>query len=311
LLVLSGCLVANEPARAQPASPAPNRASLGETLLGDARADYQAARQQLADHDFAGALVRFTRAYEEQPDPRLLANMGICEQRLQHWARAIALFDQSLSVGQSLFSSDEVSDIRAMVDACRPHVGRLQITVNAGGATIEVDGRPAGQSPLASDVLVDGGAHRVRVTRAGDVDFEGIVPVAEGARVPVDVALAPLAREGDVFVRAGPNDRIVFDGRVVAQGTWHARIAVGTHSLVILADGMEPYRSDVRVEENHTQTFDVTLEPARGAPAWLWATGGVVLLASVIVAAASVFHSTDAASPMATSVASPLRARPR
>jgi hypothetical protein len=237
-----------------PAPVAPAARPLSATLHGSARADYEAARHDLADRDFATALARFTRAYEEVPDPRLLANIALCEQSLSHCVRATNLFEGALATGSALFSPAQITEIRARIEACRPPVAPA----------------PAPAPPPAP-------------------------------------ALAPVVQDGALSVRAGPGDRIALDGRVVGEGSWNARVPVGTHALAVTSDGMVPFGASVFVEENQTHTFDVTLEPDRRAPTWLWVTGGVIVAAAVAVAAVAVFRASDPTAPPTLGVATPLR----
>jgi hypothetical protein len=232
----------SSPSPSSPAPVAPAAGPLSATLQGSARADYEAARHDLAERDFAAALARFTRAYQRVPDPRLLANIALCEQSLNHCARATELFEDALTTGSALFSPAQISEIRSRIEACRP-----------------------------------------------------------------PVAPAPIVRDGALTVRAGPGDRIALDGRVVAEGSWDARVPIGTHALAVTAEGMLPFGASVVVEENQTHTFDVTLEPDRRAPTWLWVTGGVIAAATVVVAAAAVFRASDPTPPPTLGVATPLR----
>ncbi len=280
-------------ARAQSETASRSIPPLSATLPAGAEVDYEAGRQKLAEHDFVGALSRFTNAYRQVPDPRLLANMGLCEQRLQHCARATSLLDRALATGEALFSPGQRSEIRGLVDACRSHVGRVAIRVSEWGAAIYVDDLEAGQSPLASEVLVDEGAHRVRVAKPGYVPLVETVSVPQGARVAVDAVLEPMTRLGALSVRVGPNDEIAIDDRFMAKGSVETRVVSGIHTVTVTSDGKRPYRSIVRIEEGQTRTLDVTLEPDRRVPTWLWATGGAVLAATLVVGIASVFHSSN------------------
>ncbi|MGA3123212.1 MAG: PEGA domain-containing protein [Polyangiaceae bacterium] len=286
-------LMAGVSARAQSETASRSIPPLRAALPAAVEVDYEAGRQKLAEHDFVGALSRFTSAYRQVPDPRLLANMALCEQRLQHCAIATSLFDRALATGEALFSSAQLSEIRGLVDACRSHVGLVKIRVSEAGAAIYVDDLEAGQSPLVSEVLVDEGAHRVRVTKAGYVPLVETVSVAHGARAAVDAVLEPTTRLGALSVRAGPNDEIAIDDQFVAKGSVETRLASGIHTVTMTSDGKRPYRTRVRIEEGQTRALDVTLEPNRRVPTWLWATGGAVLAASLVVGIASVFHSSN------------------
>ena len=303
-------------ATAPPASSsagAPGPAALSETLTGDTKADYLTGRQLLAEHDFEGALARFIRVYAQVPDPRVLANIALCETRLSRCARAITLFGEALSTGGSLFSPSQTADIRSMVQDCNSHVGRLRVIGAPAGATIEVDdARPEPAAQGSSDFVVDAGTHRVRVTLAGYRDFVASIAISAGARASLTARLQRAEALGTVVealgamaVRATPEATIAVDGRAVGKGRWEGRVAPGMHAISITADGMQTYRADVRVSENQTRTLDVTLAAAHDASPWMWAAAGGVVLAGIVVAIVSVFHPADPVGPSSATVSTP------
>src|SRR4051812_12715849 len=65
------------PTTAPSAAPAPP--SLGDTLTGQARTEYDLGKILYRDGDFAAALVKFQKAYEISSEPRLLWNVAACE----------------------------------------------------------------------------------------------------------------------------------------------------------------------------------------------------------------------------------------
>jgi tetratricopeptide (TPR) repeat protein len=64
---------------------------LAETLVGDAKQDYDAGKSLFEAGDYAGALSKFQSASRASGDPRLFWNQAVCERAMQHYARAIAL----------------------------------------------------------------------------------------------------------------------------------------------------------------------------------------------------------------------------
>jgi hypothetical protein len=286
---------------------------LSETLTGDALRDYQSARELLLYHDDLGALVRFARLYDQLHDARLLANMALCEKELGHHARAATLFRRALDEGAALFAPEQLAQLGPLLDASLALSGRVRVSVGLVGAAIAIDERPVGGSPLAADVLIDPGLHRIRVSRAGYRDWTRDVAVTaagSGGRnvTLVDVVLEPDTRDSVVRVVTAPGNAVSLDGRPISIGSGQARVAPGSHALAVTADGMAPFHADLSLREGETRTVDVTLNEDRRAkvPVWLWVAGGAVVGVAVIVAGASVFHSSDTHAA-AGSVASPLR----
>ena len=85
LLLVSSALPLQAAAQAAPKQA---QIPLGDALSGEAKAEYDAARILFGDDDFAGALVKFERAFEFSGDLRLLWNMAVCEKSLPFEATA-------------------------------------------------------------------------------------------------------------------------------------------------------------------------------------------------------------------------------
>src|SRR5271154_4391087 len=92
-----GVAMASAPAAsaqpARPSAPLPPGAPkpLSQSLTGEAKAAYDAAKLLLGDGDFAGAAIKFRAAYDQAGDARLLWNIAACEKNQRHYARTMAL----------------------------------------------------------------------------------------------------------------------------------------------------------------------------------------------------------------------------
>src|SRR5688572_14149804 len=78
----------------KPGAPATKQKGLGETLTGQAKQDYEAAKLLFTDGDHAGALIKFQAVFDTSKDPRLLWNLAACHKSLRHYASAIGLLRQ-------------------------------------------------------------------------------------------------------------------------------------------------------------------------------------------------------------------------
>src|SRR5437016_6190653 len=83
----SASVVAPPPPPTPPAGPP----SLSETLSGDAKSAYDAAKVLFGDGDFASAALKFRSAHDLSNDPRLLWNIAACEKNLRHYAKVVSL----------------------------------------------------------------------------------------------------------------------------------------------------------------------------------------------------------------------------
>jgi hypothetical protein len=279
-------------------------APLSDTLTGATKADYDEARELLRDGDFVGALVRFERVYKTVADPRVLANVALCEKNLGHAARAATLLERAIKEGAHVFAPEQRPQLEALREACLPLIARRQVTADVPGAQLFVDEHPVDPPGSSFDDWADRGPHRLRISKEGYGDF--VRDVALGA-APLSVRAHLVRNSGEGFLRvtAGADDLIAIDGRDVGKGGWAGRLGAGVHPIVVTRDGWEPYRSSVTVLENQTHSVEVTLAPDHRPPTWLWVAAGTVAAVAIVVAAAAVFHSSSVAPPAGASAAPP------
>lgn len=270
-----------------PAAPPPPP-PLSETLKGAALAEYEAGKLLFQDGDAGGALVKFKVAYEESKDARLLWNMAACEKSLRHYAKVEALVARYLAEGGALLTEQDKSDATALLEAIKPFVGQLEITVNEPDAEVFLDDESLGRSPLSGPVKVDIGKRKLRVVKDGFKPFAVDQDVTGGAPAKIEVALAAIVHEGKLKVAAQPGQTIRVDGKVVGKGTWEGTVASGSHTVRVTAPGMQPYDTSVLVEDEKTASVTATLERVpppqkakedEGSGPWLWIAGGVALVA--------------------------------
>ncbi len=132
------------------------------------------------------------------------------------------------------------------------------------GASVRVDGRPVGQSPLQPLALA-AGEHRLQVSAERYADFETTIAV-EGAGVDqrVEVELVPLWAE--ITFRSRPSGASVeVEGRTVGKTPLTAELLEGRHRFVLRAQGFKPYFGSVEVEAERPRTLPVAeLKPSDG-----------------------------------------------
>src|SRR5262249_49509727 len=86
--------------------------------------------------------------------------------------------------------SDRREKMKKALDGIRPLLGVVRIKVNLSEASVSVDGKPVGVSPIESEVFVDPGAHTVRAELVGYPATERAVEVGKGAWQDVTLTLA-------------------------------------------------------------------------------------------------------------------------
>ncbi len=149
--------------------------------VGDARAAYEAYRG----------------AWSLRKSFDIACNLGRTEAELSLSRDAAEHLDYCLRTYPAS-SRDDLRDanrrFRQLFAEVRARVAALHIVVRKPGAEITVDGASYGTAPLASDVFVDPGEHRVRARLVAFEPEERVVNVAAGEAIGVSFDLDTPAR---------------------------------------------------------------------------------------------------------------------
>ncbi len=252
---------------------------VAESLIGDAKRDYAAARLLFDSGDYQGALLKFENAYRLSGDPRLLWNQAVCAKNLRRYARAIELVQRYLDSKSPLVTPDAVEAGRAFLAAALPLTAKLTITASVPGARVYLDDRLLGTLPLEPGLRVDLGMHSLRIEKFDYVDFDETLTVTDSKEIVVRAELRRILHQGTLSVQAKPGNAIAVNGSVVGVGQWQGTLRSGRHRLRVTAPGARPYETELVIVDNQTRSVNVTLEEARGGgiPTWVWISGGVLL----------------------------------
>ncbi|WP_437970721.1 PEGA domain-containing protein [Sorangium sp. So ce260] len=279
---------AGAPAASSPAAQGP----LSETLTGEAKAEYEAARILFNDGDYRNAIIKFERAYELSRDPRLLWNIALCQKNLKRYARLLGTVEKLLQDAGPQLTEQDRKDAAALIEATKAYVSRLDLTASEAGAAVFVDGEEVGQTPLREPVLLDVGTRKLRVTKKGFKDFEVSQQVAGGDVVKVAATLEKEVHQGRLIVAAPPNAVISIDGRVVGRGSYDGPVPSGGHALRVTASDMVSHQSEVMIHDNQTRRVQVSLVPKpkeSNIERWIWIGGGVAVLTGALLVGLGVF----------------------
>lgn len=152
-------------------------------------------------------------------------------------------------------------------------LGTIEVsTGNAGanGGTVYVDGAPVGGGVLGTLPIrvpnLPPGRHQVRVERAGYVTFEQWVEVAGGQTVRVTAMLEAVAPDtGSILIDCDVRGAAIFiDGRDTTRQTNTVidDVPIGTHTVEIRMEGMEPFSQTVLVQRGQRAEVHASIRPA-------------------------------------------------
>lgn len=154
---------------------------------------FELATARMDAGDFSAALTEFESVYALLVGhPRqyfVLYNLGLCQQHLFQYERALASFRGYLS---ALAPSDpERLEVEGTIAALVAQLATLHVESEVGEARVWIDNRELGA--VNADLLVPSGAHTIEVRHTGFEMERREVSLASGQTVHIDVALHALS----------------------------------------------------------------------------------------------------------------------
>jgi hypothetical protein len=139
------------------------------------------------------ALQLFQQAVEQQPTPRGIAQLGLCEHALGLWVDAEKHLEQALRDARDPWIAKNEKTLRADLAGVQSKLGSIEVWGTPAGATVSLDGHPAGTLPLAAPIRAVEGRRTLAVEAPGYHPQSLTIDVSAGTPAREHVALAPLA----------------------------------------------------------------------------------------------------------------------
>jgi tetratricopeptide (TPR) repeat protein len=138
---------------------------------------------------FEAALAEFKQAYRLNPSYRVLYNIAQTHFELHDYVNSYLTLKDYVQQGGNDIPAPRRSQVDELNQKLEKRIARLDITCNVDGAEVRIDEIAAGNSPLASSVLVNAGPRRVSVVKSGYPVAARIVTVAGGDQVKVKLEM--------------------------------------------------------------------------------------------------------------------------
>jgi hypothetical protein len=158
---------------------------------GDAESHFRSGVALYKEGDASGALVEFKRAYDLEPNYRVLYNIGQTYFQLQRYAEALTALRSYLSVGGSQVPPARRSSVLEDIRQLQARVAQVDVRVNVDGAQVLVDDQLVGSSPIEGSVLVSLGHRKISATKVGWLPQDAFVDFAAGDHATVSLELSP------------------------------------------------------------------------------------------------------------------------
>jgi hypothetical protein len=161
----------------------------------DAGAHFERGVGFFKDGDYVAAMVEFKKAYELDPNYRVLYNLGQCSRELRDYAAALTSFERYLAEGRTEIDPDRRARVEGWVGDLRGKVGKLTIATNVEGADVAVDDVAVGKTPLPAAVVVNAGRRKLTMSKVGYAPLTRVVDVAGTEEKNLAIDMVPLAAD--------------------------------------------------------------------------------------------------------------------
>lgn len=140
----------------------------------------------------------------------------------------------------------------------KPRPARLTVEAPVDGASVEVDGKVVGKTPLAP-ISVAPGKHTVKVKKLGYLEHVEAVDARAGATVRVDADLLPFAGVLRVAANA-PGAQVAVDGKIVGRAPCEVEVKLGKRVVTVSAPGYRESVQTLSVSAGNSYEVDARLE---------------------------------------------------
>jgi hypothetical protein len=184
------------------------------------------------------ALSEFLASRALFPTRAATTNAAACLSKLGRFDEALDMYDAYLKEFPSAPADERERMARDRASA-QALVGTVEVRTSETEASVTVDGRERGKTPLGA-LHVASGTRVIRVYKDGFAPFEARVQVAGNQSLTVNATLKALTESGRLKVSeaSGQQLSIVVDGIVVGQTPWEGPLEVGEHTIFLRGPGV-------------------------------------------------------------------------
>ncbi len=143
--------------------------------------------------------------------------------------------------------------------------GKLVVQAAIKGATVTLDGKEVGKTPL-EPLTVRAGTHLVVVSKLGFLEHSSKVTIKAGATARFIADLLPVSGILKVTANVGAA-KVSIDGKVVGDAPGEFELPIGRRAVVVTADGHDQHRQVFSVSPGAIYRVDARLKKLAGATA--------------------------------------------
>jgi hypothetical protein len=157
----------------------------------------------------------FSELWTQQQSFDVASSLGQTELNLKRYRDAAEHLAFSIRTFPAREQSEMLAAIQAGLAEAKRHVATVNVSVNRDGATVLVDGKAIGRSPLPPEIFLDPGQHKVeadlenferaRTQLVVDAGTEHVVTLRFGNASPSSGSVVPAPTSGAQAPGAGPH----------------------------------------------------------------------------------------------------------
>jgi len=209
------------------------------------------------------ALAEFMVALTAYPTSNTRKNAAICLTKLQRFDEALEMWQARLKQFGAQLTPAEMDATNKAILELKPLVGYVEIDCDTDGASVVIDGRERGRTPLGGPVIVSAGTRLVRIVKEGFSPFEAKPSVAGKTTVKVEAHMEALVRSGRLRVveEDGKVVDVIVDGVVVGQTPNENVLPPGPHAVHLRGEGnLGTQPAAVKIEVDQTVVLRLRVE---------------------------------------------------
>ncbi len=150
--------------------------------------------------------------------------------------------------------------------------GTVAIECTVQGASVEIDGKSVGKTPLKPQ-SVSAGSHTIKVKKLGFLEYVEKVAVPPGKTTKVVADLLPFAGVLQLASNVA-GAQVTVDGKPVGKAPLEVEVKLGKRTIAVNAAGYEPFTTTLQVDAGNAYPVTVKLAKKGAAAAPVAAAGG-------------------------------------
>ena len=171
---------------------APLQASADQEASERAKALFSEGNTQFEKGAFSAALAKFQQANRLMPSIQILLNIALTQEKLEQWVAAADTFEAFLARVDKAAYPGKVKAVGAKLTRLRGKVASITLLCGVPGATVKVEGKEVGATPLKQRHYREPGSFQLEVSKDGHQTFYATLKLDAGQHRELQVELKPV-----------------------------------------------------------------------------------------------------------------------